>query len=273
MVLEIIGVDDTDFVIRSEEFLQVATREHIYKMPFEIRVIYRVRVYHKQILKEVSNAEPLKVKVTLVNGHVLDMVIRKTENRGELMMLSLVHEDVFNLMENRLDNRDEVFGIILDDYMGYDANLWWHFREKLAIDGLVHRVQDTLEDFDSVHMTEWEGLDAIQLLSIFRISDVEMKEPITKYSAYNTETPYYSTELGDTTEIINFRYEKEDIEGLETRLIASKNVIMTHLNERIKLLSNVAIGDENYGVMGLQRAWKNGNVLVSVILGRYSGLS
>jgi len=268
MVLEIYKSDDEEVKIRSDEFEQILVRQHIYKMPFEIRIIFRQRVYHRRLEKLQSNSEPIKVKVLFDTGYEVEMCILRVENRGELAMISIVHLDVFDLMTNRLKNQDTVYDVKLVDYVTADVDTWWHFREELGKLGLLLRVKEDLTDNERVHISEWEGGEEVVIHSIFRIADIEMKEPISKYAVYGIDEDYYSTEIGNTREIMNFRITKDDIDGLKERLIPIMSIIATGLNEKIQILSKVKIGDKAYGVMGLQRNWKSGNVLTHLILGR-----
>jgi hypothetical protein len=267
MILEMYDKEDPKKRIAAEDFEQVLQRQHIYKMPLEFRIIFRTRIFQQRFIKKKAKDIPLEVVVVLENGHEIDMTLLRTENRGELTMFSLVHKDVFKLMRNVMENKETIFDIEFDDYVTNDTNTWWYFRDKLAKQGLILKVKDTLDEYEQVHGTSWEGKEVKTIHSVFRETDIEMKEVNQKYSVYNTKEDYYSTELGDAREILDIRITKDDVDGLKVRLLPTLSVIAVMENAHLEIMDKVKMGDIEYCLMGLQRNWKDSNITTHMILG------
>lgn len=263
MILEFTIDNNPSQRYRAEDFLQISTREHIYNMPFEIRIKLKQRVYHRQIKRVIGT----KVHLVLVNGHELDLVVHFISHQKEHTLITFIHEDLYRLARNLVENRETVYTMELVDLISYDDNTYLHHREELGKRGLVLTVKDTLLDLEVTHMTDWEGREAKVVHDVFRKSDIHVVEEEAKILAYNHKETV-SSMWGKKRHIVNFRISKEDAKGLQKKLFPHMSLICTGLNEHIKTLDKTKIGDIEYAIMGIQRVWKRGNVLTRLLIGR-----
>ena len=256
---------DESQTVRREDFLSVATREHIYNMPFEIRVQYKQRVYNRHIERK----EDIVAKLTIDNGNEIDMIVNRVEIKDEYTLITFVHEDVNKLIKNHVENGDTLYTMELKDHLSYDEFTYLHHREELGKQGLVLTVKDTLLDCETTHISEWESRDEKVIHGVFRKSDISKKKSEYKILMYGHDKTKSSLH-GVQRHITNLRIVEEDIDALRLKVFPHMNMIATGLNQHIKILDKTKIGDIGYCIMGIQRVWRNGDIIGSYILGKDS---
>jgi len=270
MIIEIRKKDDSTVRVGGEDFRQVTIREHVYKMPFEIRIIYKQRVYSRRLERLKSNAEPIEMIATFTNGHEIEVCIHKLEHREDGMaMISMIHKDIWRIMNNRIKNGENILGVDFSDLVSYDHNTYWFFREELAKTAQIINLKYNYMDYKLQHITDWHGRDVKVIKGIFRKVDIDMQDRMVKHAVYNKANDWRSTTIGDTREVLNFRFEKWHIDGLSLKLIPNMSVLaIGEHNLHFRILNKVKFGDIEYAVMGMQKVWKNHEVICNFILGR-----